>query len=73
MDEDPIFQRERYLMEQIRELDEEELQIEEVETLSDDSSADDAAAKYVVSFAFVLSAVCFLAIVEYSSCDWVRC
>lgn len=43
MDEDPILQRERYLMEQIRELDEEELQIEEVETLSDDSSDDDAA------------------------------
>lgn len=40
MDEDRILERERYQIEQIRELDDEELQIEEVEGLPDDSDDD---------------------------------
>lgn len=40
-DNDHLFQRERYQMEQIRELDSEELQIEEVDDLADSSDADD--------------------------------
>ncbi|KAL2940089.1 Protein cereblon [Bienertia sinuspersici] len=42
MDEDRILARERYQIEQIRELDDEELQVEEVEGLPDDSDDDDA-------------------------------
>lgn len=40
MDDDRISERERYQIAQIRELDDEELQIEEVETLPDDSDDD---------------------------------
>lgn len=42
MDEDRILARERYQIEQIRELDDEVLQIEEVEGLPDDSDDDQA-------------------------------
>uniref|UniRef100_A0A803N855 Protein cereblon n=1 Tax=Chenopodium quinoa TaxID=63459 RepID=A0A803N855_CHEQI len=42
MDEDSILERERYQIEQIRELDDEELQIEEVEGLPEDSDDDHA-------------------------------
>uniref|UniRef100_A0A803LBJ5 Protein cereblon n=1 Tax=Chenopodium quinoa TaxID=63459 RepID=A0A803LBJ5_CHEQI len=42
MDENSILERERYQIEQIRELDDEELQIEEVEGLPEDSDDDHA-------------------------------
>lgn len=41
MEDERILERERYQMEQIRELDSEELQIEEVEGLHESSDDDD--------------------------------